>query len=64
MVAAWIAPCSAKASERLRRPPQFDVAKRDIKFANSSVVSSNLHRNADHRPYPAQTLSFKVWTAT
>jgi hypothetical protein len=41
MVAAWIAPCSVKASGRLRRPPQLDVAERDFKFANSSVVSSN-----------------------
>jgi hypothetical protein len=37
MVAAWIAPCSVKAKGRLRRPSQLDVAKRDFKFANSSV---------------------------
>lgn len=36
MVAAWIAPCSVKASGSVRRPPQLDVAKCDFKLANSS----------------------------
>jgi hypothetical protein len=35
IAAVMMAPCSVKASEGFRRPPQLDVAKCDFKLANS-----------------------------